>query len=257
MFQKFIKYPAVFAVLILAFSLAIVLVNAIPVSFLSNNLHESADILLKQGDNFNLAENEITYGSVDNYTNAIMLNIAGHSSDLGIEGAFSGYFTNISKSEMSNVINFANTIDVSASNNDSATLYPYYWHGWKVWLKPLLLLFNISQIQLIVFVLMSALIFVAVTMLARLHSCAASVIFGASYAIVLYPIACMSLSFASSFFLSILMSIRVLYVFGKHKRQPKSQVVKKHPRARARTLSLVNALHQNGVGKLNSLSLAV
>ena len=237
MFQKFIKYPAVFAVLILAFSLAIVLVNAIPVSFLSNNLHESADILLKQGDNFNLLENKTTYGTVDNYTNARMLNIAGHNSDMGLKGAFGAYYSRISDTEPNEVVNFAETIDTSVLENPLAIQYTRYWHGWKVWLKPLLLFFNISQIQFIVFILMSALIFIAATMLARLRSCAAGVIFGASYAIVLYPIACMSLSFASSFLLSILMSIRVLYVFGKHKRQAKSQVVKKHPRARTLSLS--------------------
>ena len=217
--------------LILVFSLLLVTVNALPVSPMSNNLHESAKVLLKQGDYFSLAENNnttlyATYATVDNCTNAIMLNIVGHNSDLGLKGAFGGYFANVSEDETSNVINFANTIDTSISDNDYALEYSRYWHGWKVWLKPLLFFFNLSQIQFIVFVLMSTLIFVAATMLARLHSCAAGVIFGASYAFLLYPICCMSLSFASSFLLSILMSIRVLYVFGKHKRQIKQQASK-------------------------------
>ena len=218
MFQKFIKYPAVFAVLILAFSLLLVTVNALPVSPMSINLHESADTLLKQDDAFPKdAQGKANGLSVDNFTSAIMLDIASHGSDMGIRGAFGGYYPKVSN-DISQAQNLAQTIDTSALDSATQVSYGYYWHGWKVWLKPLLYLFNISQIQFLLFILMSILIFVAATMLCRLKGSVAGVVFGACYAVVLYPICCMSLSFASTFFLSLIMSIRVLYEFTKHKR---------------------------------------
>ena len=222
MIKKFIKYPATFAVLLVAFSLLLVAVNTIPRSLISSNLHESADTLSRQGDWFNLSNGATGQTTIDNYTNAIMLNIAAHGSDMGVQGAFGNYYISITNGD-SSVIDLANTIDTDALDSETQTSYAYYWHGWQVWLKPLLIFFNISQIQFLLFVVMSALIFAVCVLLARLYSPSAGIMFGVSYAVVLYPITCASLSFSITFMLSLIMSIRILTMFQNAGERKKSK----------------------------------
>lgn len=124
--------------LLTAFYLLLVLVYCIPSSFMTNNVLESYQIISKEG------LYPISYAdghSYDNYTVSIMLNEALNAESNPFVAAIeTKYCTGENQIE-----GLKNALEGEKADDS----YFRYWHGYLVFLKPMLVFFNIYQIRLI------------------------------------------------------------------------------------------------------------
>lgn len=133
-----IKSIAIFLASSLVAVLLLFAVYSIPVEKLTKNARESCDILLQEGSYKKFFKNE-SY-QLDNFTDSVMLNEAIYKYDGSSIGA--------------SMLNYIGGFDVDGLNNylngsNYSYSYSRYWHGYLIFLKPLLLLFNIRGIRII------------------------------------------------------------------------------------------------------------
>lgn len=165
------KYILLILVLIIIYMLLLILTNKIPSSMLEENIKESAQILEEEGE-----RKEVNLGYkkeyVFNFSDALMLNMAySVDSNKPIEAMLlsrKDYIPNVTKTENTKAtINIGTdprfidfkTGDVSLTKElnhfintkDMETSYEYarYWHGYMIFLRPLLIIFNIQQIRIL------------------------------------------------------------------------------------------------------------
>lgn len=154
---------------------------------------------------------------LDNFTNALMLNMAGHGDSLGIEGAFAGYkYVGQGRDQIENLGESLGKQPEMGSSKWGH--YARYWNGWTVVLKPLLLFLNLNQIRTFFFIAMSTLIVVLTCLLTRLEGVAAGSVIAAAFAAVSYPTACFSLSLSFCFFVALAASLVVVFRAAAAKR---------------------------------------
>lgn len=119
---------------------------SIPISRIENNVKNSLNVFEKEGQDFSL------WGwcnsRLDNYTDSIMLNIAAYDGDETVlHKALSNYSYPEPKdsglSKIDGFIDYFSSMEYSYEKQN----YARYWHGYIILLKPLLLLFNYSQIR--------------------------------------------------------------------------------------------------------------
>ncbi len=171
MIKKIIKYTLVFILLLSSYIILLTVVNLIPSSKLEKNIEKSAVLLKKQDEIpvINLGYNE---ESIFNFSDALMLNMA-YSVDsnhpfesmmlsrkdyisgitekeditpsikIGADSRFIDEKTG-DVSHTKELYQLVNYKDIKESHE-----YARYWHGYMILLRPLLLVFNISQIRLL------------------------------------------------------------------------------------------------------------
>lgn len=115
MIRKIALYVAVFVAMIMLFSSLMILVYCIPTSAVINNVNDSLSIIEKEG------EYRILFANVkmDNFTDRIMINRNAFTGDNPLLEAF-------------------NNLD-----------YNRYWHGYMIFLRPMLLICSIKLIRVI------------------------------------------------------------------------------------------------------------
>lgn len=163
--KDIIKYVIIFTILIVLFILILFITCSIPRKYIENNIIESSNILLNEGEvkpTFSFWKD--TY--VDNSTDAIMLNIAFSidesdvfkSSMMARRNFLSKENVNsIVKDELGNLkyensdqYKFCMTKELQDTLlGEKINVYEYsrYWHGYIAILKPLLIFFNVTQIR--------------------------------------------------------------------------------------------------------------
>lgn len=127
-------------VLALLFWLVLSLVYAMPGSLVDQHISESAAILENEGD----YPYDITSDSAyDNYTVAVMLsNCVTKSGNPFYEALSNSYFKCLEGEP--HVYGIEKTL-----SGEQNAIYPRYWHGYVVLLKPLLVFFNVQEIRII------------------------------------------------------------------------------------------------------------
>lgn len=192
----------------LAASLLICLANLVPTAPMIPQLKESYSQLRVEGQYHQMIA-EARAWQLDNFTNALMLSMAGHGDNLGVEGAFAGYkFTG---EGTDGVERLGQSIEKKVeAGSVQWTAYARYWNGWTVVLKPLLLFLNLNQIRTLFFVVMSALIAVLACASSRLEGVFAGSVVAVGFAAVSYPAACFSLSLSFCFFVALAASLVVV-----------------------------------------------
>ena len=158
--RNILKYIVIFVSIIISFIILLVIMACIPRSKIYKNVKETKDVLCEEGNRYNkrLMTKDITF---DNYTDAIMVNNA-YSMDaenplysaLVIRRNYTpGVTKYVIKDEIGDPEKFTNE-----TNNLECTLeeipiptkeYAKYWHGYLIFLKPLLLFINYSQIRIL------------------------------------------------------------------------------------------------------------
>lgn len=133
-----LKCFAIFLASSLVAVLLLFAVYSIPVEKLTKHARESCDILLQEGSYKKFFKNE-SY-QLDNFTDSVMIN----------EAVYKYEGSNIGAS----MLNYIGGFDVDGLNNylngsNYSYSYSRYWHGYLIFLKPLLLLFNINGIRII------------------------------------------------------------------------------------------------------------
>lgn len=136
----------------------LLLVYQIPAEPIMNNVMESQDIFVREGI-YPMAL-PISFSQMDNYTDALILL---ESSYEGTESLSDKALLNYhyEKIEDGNNVNpFYTIIDDKFGKTTEgflALIYPRYWHGYLIIMKPLLFFFNLHQIRWINLFLQSAL----------------------------------------------------------------------------------------------------
>ena len=169
--MNILKYIIVFIILILIYIGLITLVNTIPSSYMEENIKESAVVLKEQTEEkkYNFGYKEET---IFNFSDALMLNMA-YSVDCkhpfeSMILSRKDYLPGVTKKENTKATvnigtdsRFINKItgDVShtgelyqfINNKDMEESFEYarYWHGYMIFLRPLLTVFNITQIRIL------------------------------------------------------------------------------------------------------------
>lgn len=168
----FIKYICVFVILIIAFISTLTLSSMIPSKNIYNNVDESAKVLLREGNRKIIY---IPYRQIemqfDNYTDALMINTA-YSIDTKtpLYSAFvarKNYIPNVTTKiyedavgelKSSSKYEYHNEVgelsDLVNGENVESFEYARYWHGYLTVLRPLLLIFNLTQLRVILTILL-------------------------------------------------------------------------------------------------------
>ena len=165
--NNIIKFVIIYVIFIILFLLLLTLVSSFSSEKIYDNVKESSEILLNEGNRkiiyIPYRETKMQF---DNYTDALMINTSYSidSSD-SISSAFlarknyiprvttkiyedtAGELKSSSKYEYHNEVGELNDL----VNGEKAESFEYarYWHGYLIFLRPLLVLFNLSQIRVI------------------------------------------------------------------------------------------------------------
>ncbi|MBE5933761.1 MAG: hypothetical protein E7263_10130 [Lachnospiraceae bacterium] len=140
----FLKISAVLLILVTLEFLALTLVALIPKSSIQTNMEKSASFLC-ENDVFFYANLSDKSSKIDRYADSILLNVAYNYDDTNPITSImsSSYYYNAQSNENVNLFN-------SVKNDLEPNLeYSRYWHGSIIFIRPLLLLFNIEQIYTI------------------------------------------------------------------------------------------------------------
>jgi len=131
---------------------------ALPTGRMRANVTKSLDMLEKEGDYPVWAEN-IYMAKLDQFTDAIMIKTAVMESDMGlVERALLNPFLNVEEdSGIPQTSNIRAELEGNYSQ-DEVMNYSRYWHGYLAILKPLLLIFNISEIRVMSMILQALLL---------------------------------------------------------------------------------------------------
>ena len=157
MLKKIIKYISIYLAIIIFFIVSLVAVSSFKKEFLTENVKKSAEVLLSEG---NRKVIYIPYKDMDmqfdNYTDALMINTAySIDSQKPLYSAFvarKNYIPNITTEIYEDVPGELNDL----VNNEKAESFEYarYWHGYLIFLRPLLILFNINQIRIMLTIIL-------------------------------------------------------------------------------------------------------
>lgn len=209
----FIKLCAIFLILgIIGYSL-LCLVYTLPVEPMQQNLRESCSIFESEGT-YKCLISGYEDTQLDNFTDALML----------IEAAFkSNHHPMVAAvlNERPSIAEAGSPTDVLLAiyrdNVESLDIKTYgrYWHGYEIFLKPLLCIFNFGQIRNILCAVEIALVFCVVALLVHRKSAKYMLPFAAMW-IYLNPSSLfMSLQFSNMFILT-LVSFAVILLLEQH-----------------------------------------
>ena len=156
------------------FTLSITAVFALPQSSIQANARASAAILEEEGS-WPLSIISLDKSVCDNFSTAVGFNTACHNSGNALESAMR--CARYDSAELDGVKDFSEGFDKEAN-----TGYAWYWHGYLVLLKPLLLFFDIKGIRIFLLVVLSVLFAAACCRIHKLSGIFCSIIFAIAFA---------------------------------------------------------------------------
>ena len=167
-----IKYICVFIILIIFFVVSLALSSIFSSKHIYDNVKESATVLLEEGNRkviyIPYRETKMQF---DNYTDALMINTAySIDSEHPLYSAFVArknyipcvtteiYEDSVGELKSSSKYKYHNEVGElnDLVNGEEAESFEYarYWHGYLIILRPLLVLFNISELRVILTILL-------------------------------------------------------------------------------------------------------
>ncbi|WP_342758670.1 hypothetical protein [Kineothrix sedimenti] len=197
---------------IIAGTLLILAVYILPTASMKENVARSSSVFDYEGIYPQLA-NGYKYTQLDNYTDSIMLGAAiyGEGGSL-LDEAMNNY--HIDCDDLSPTLaltNYANNADFDYY----AVSYARYWHGYLVPLKIFLLFFEYTDFRVFNFIMQSILICIIVSLFYKNNIQKNLLAFGSAL-IVLNPLtAALSLQYSSIYYIILLSSIYLLYIYYK------------------------------------------
>lgn len=236
--KKPMKYFSTIIVLILVYFSALYVTSLIPASALKTKVSESAEILLKQGNNYLVpVANKNMYIKFDNYTDALMINTA-YSIDSKNPLTSSlvcrkNYIPGTTKieyqdtvSELKSASKYSELDQVGELNDtvrgeiEESFEYARYWHGYLVPLRILLCIFNINEIRILFILLFLVLITTLMVLITKKINIYAMLVFLVALTSVEYFYIGISLQGSSIFFIAMIASIILIYRYNKIKDFP-------------------------------------
>ena len=168
--KKIFKYLLVFIIMIIAFCLALTITSLVPKKMIIKSVEESSEILDKQTNLYFITiKNKRIKLKFDNFTDALMVNTAFsidtktpfYSAMMARKNYIDGKTEIIypdSTGELKSASKYEGVNQVGelhdTINNDITESFEYarYWHGYLIFLRPLLIFFNITEIRTILLI---------------------------------------------------------------------------------------------------------
>jgi hypothetical protein len=193
-----LRYLVAYGCCVAAFVGLLMVAYCIPSSAMSSQVKDSADLLVKEGNQPSIiASGQST--KIDNFTTAIMVSISAHDAAGGSVLAASmsdSYYAN--KGSQDKVQALEDGYDLPSDWS-----YPRYWHGYLVVLKPLLVFLDVGQIRLLFLAILALLSVAVCCRLAARTRLSYALAFAFSMTMVEAFIVAFSLSLAFSFFVAL------------------------------------------------------
>ncbi|MBQ8299096.1 MAG: hypothetical protein IJX99_04410 [Clostridia bacterium] len=228
--RKILEYIKLFICMILLFNLLLLLSSLFPSEILKNNVIESADILLNEGNHFTFDFVNIRN---NNYTDALIVNML-YSIDnqTPIQSYILGrknYNKDFTKKIVEATIGEAKSIKPYSENEFTdkydavgelynfvnekifvSMKYERYWHGWLTFYRALMILLNVAEIRILLLIILAILFIILIYKLAKEFGFGISFLF--AYVLIVYDYFFVSYSLESSpiFILMMVMSIIIL-----------------------------------------------
>lgn len=188
-----------------------VIPNYIPEKKIKENLTKSIDTIIL--DDSKQPFGNIYFFELDNFTDALMLNIAHNvKSDTPIKSAMENkYFIN----DDFNVISTTKNIINNDYTDATAVNYSRYWHGNQLFLRPILVFTDYCGIRIINYIFLSFMFLYLSFLLCKkgekkvlVSLCASTILFN----LWIVPL---SMQFSATFYISLLASIVILHIVKK------------------------------------------
>ncbi len=224
--KNILKYVVTFILMIIVFCILLTVTSLIPRDALTKKVKESSEILCGQHNSRIIIINGRAT-KFDNYSDALMINTAYSIDDTDpfcssmlarknyIKGKTeviypdtTGELKSSSKyKEVNQVGDLRDTV-----NNDTTESFEYarYWHGYLVFLRPLLALFNISQIRAILVVILLILSIILIYMIYKKINLGTAIIFFCGLLMCDYFYIGLSTQGAPVFLITMISSILIL-----------------------------------------------
>lgn len=233
--QKIFKYLLTYLVLIIGFIVLLFLACNFSSEHIFNNVKASSEVLLNEGNR------KIIYipyrqqkMQFDNYTDALMINTAYsidssdtlYSAFIARKNYMPGVTTEIYKDsagelKSSSKYQYHNEVGElnDLVNREKAESFEYarYWHGYLIILRPLLILFNITQIRVILTILLIILAFAVIFLIYKKTNLITSIIFFTGLVGIEYFYLGFSLQGIFVFLIMMISSIIMLLKYNKIK----------------------------------------
>lgn len=214
-----IKFFTILFVLLIA----LIVVNLIPRKYIEKNVIDSVDIIKAEG---NFPKVKFTYNYLlDNYTDALMINTAySVDSNEPVKSAIlmrRNYRPNegLELEKIDNENNTINNLNETLEGTNT-TYYEYsrYWHGYMMYLRPLLVLFNYSQIRVILQLLIIVISIILMYVVYKYINISTSIATLFMLIVANFYFIGMSLQYSSVFIIMLFSSIYITVRYKKIKR---------------------------------------
>lgn len=185
MLKKIFKFFIVFVILFLTFFFFFIMTSSIPSNLLKENVKEASNTLYKEGNRKIIyIADKLKHVQFDNYSDALMINTA-YSIDskaplYSLLTAKKNYIPNKTKQikqdkvgelESNSKYEFHDEVselrDTVNGEAEESFEYAKYWHGYLIFLRPLLLFFNYFQIRIILITILVILAILLIYLIAK------------------------------------------------------------------------------------------
>lgn len=202
------KYMRIYAVLVFSFLALLCLSYLIPTN--ARNMKESSELLVQEGVFPNYTGNDEKYIGQDNYTDSLMLNIISTmGEDKNILKSIMEMNYRMEEGGEFNSVNDLYFLYASDNTNHlfNTVSYARYWHGYVVYLKPLMFALNFSQLRVFMTVCIYTLLIICTYCIATKIGIKYSIGFLAGFILVDINHICYSVQFFNVFALTFCMLI--------------------------------------------------
>lgn len=217
--KNFVKkigiYACIYLLLVFIFVTLMYISYKLPNGRVWIHVEESVAQIAKEGNGYIPFFNQ-TGALMDTHTDALMLNIALNKGMYEGQGTLAKSVENSFYEEDSMVKALDNSVHSHELNNHE---YSRYWHGIQVFLRPLLLFFNYSEIRYILMIITTILLGIAFYLIGKYLGLRYAIAFALTISFMYVNIIAMSLQYSCMYIITLLATITVclLYKYKKEK----------------------------------------
>ena len=201
-----------YLILLLTFTLLMLGTYTLPSSLITDNVIASAQQLQHEGQAAHLINSRL--GRLDNYTDALMLNLAisGDTKHPLRSAMLNPYYDN----DDEDVAKSVNTERVAhgQTNGLEKRFYGRYWQGYLLTLKPMLILFSLHGLRIVNCLLMLLLSLATLWLIWQKIGKIEALLFLLSLLLVYFPVVPFSLQYSTCFYLMFLSMLAVMLYPG-------------------------------------------
>lgn len=211
--NSIMRISAFITVMIALFFSLLVMVNTIPSEKIYDNTVKSMNIIDSEGLKKKIGN--VFIFRLDNFTDALMMNIAvGADSDTPVKSSMKATY-HTADDDLSTVTYAARCIASNDDCNLQSVDYERYWHGYLVFLKPLLTVMDYGNIRVLNYMCFTILILSVCVLLYKKCDRKMLYTFLLSILLINFWIVPLSMQFSTTFYISFMASIALLLCKNK------------------------------------------